>query len=261
MQKRRKEPSTGEEMTRGGETTAAYSHICSHPTRQKALVNITSSMHIIITQPPCRHSDGLVQQQRFADILNLGNRTLQVEGLGQNNLEDLFKVSRVDASSAGYPDLLDIDAVAGAAEYQACFHRLSKPFGLPIVSTLGEGFSVSAYLNGYLLLILAREVNEMVILCSNEERNGRLVESPALAVPFLDRVQSALPGEIKHEQDSNGVVAHQWKHVHELSLTAKVPNREGDLRIADGDGLFHEVDPYIMSTHSPSSERADVPSV
>lgn len=57
-------------------------------------------MHIIITKA-LRRSDGLVQQQRFADVLDLGNRTLQVKGLGQNNLEDLLQVSRADADADG----------------------------------------------------------------------------------------------------------------------------------------------------------------
>jgi hypothetical protein len=66
----------------------------------RSIVNIASSMHIIITKA-FRRSDGLVQQQRFADVLDLGNRTLQVKGLGQNNLEDLLQVSRAEADADG----------------------------------------------------------------------------------------------------------------------------------------------------------------
>lgn len=37
----------------------------------------------------------------------------------------------------GCPDFLHVDTVTRAAEYQAGFHRLRKPLGLPMVSTLG----------------------------------------------------------------------------------------------------------------------------
>lgn len=86
----------------------------------------------------------------------------------------------------------------------------------------------------------------MVVLGANQERNGCLVEPTTLAVPLLDRVQGALPGEIEHEQDSNSVVAHQGKHVYELPLATEVPDREGNFRIADRDGFFHEVDPFKL---------------
>lgn len=33
--------------------------------------------------------NGLVQKQRLADILDFGNGTLEVEGLGQHDLENL----------------------------------------------------------------------------------------------------------------------------------------------------------------------------
>ncbi len=47
----------------------------------------------------------------------------------------------------------------------------------------------------------------MVILCADQERNGRLIETSTLAVPFLDRIECALSGEVKHEEYSNGIVA------------------------------------------------------
>lgn len=103
------------------------------------------------------------------------------------------------------------------------------------------------YLNRNLLLVFAREIDKMVILCANQERDGGLVEPPALAVPFLDRIESALPGEIEHEQNGNSVVTHQRKHVDKLPLATKIPDRKGNFRIADGDCLFHEVDPFGRS--------------
>ena len=47
----------------------------------------------------------------------------------------------------------------------------------------------------------------MVILGANQERNGCLIETSTLAVPFLDRIESALSGQVKHEEYGNGVVA------------------------------------------------------
>lgn len=47
----------------------------------------------------------------------------------------------------------------------------------------------------------------MIILCANQERNGCLVETSPLAVPFFDGIESALSGQVKHEQYGNGVVA------------------------------------------------------
>lgn len=114
-------------------------------------------------------------------------------------------------------DLLHVDAVAGAAEYQTCLHRLGKAFGLE------RDF----------FLVLAREVDEMVVLGTNKERNGCFVETPALAIPFLDGVQSAFAGEIKHKEDRNGVIADEWQHIDELALATKIPDGECDLRVAN----------------------------
>lgn len=38
--------------------------------------------------------DRLVQQQRLADILDLGNRAFEIECLGEDNLEDLWHGQR-----------------------------------------------------------------------------------------------------------------------------------------------------------------------
>lgn len=45
-----------------------------------------------------------------------------------------------------------------------------------------------------------------------------LVETPRLPIPFFDRIQRTLPRQIEHEQDGHSIIAHQWQHVHELSL-------------------------------------------
>ena len=47
----------------------------------------------------------------------------------------------------------------------------------------------------------------MVIFCANQERDGCLVETSTLAVPFLDRIEGALTGQVKHEEYGNGIVA------------------------------------------------------
>ena len=98
------------------------------------------------------------------------------------------------------------------------------------VDTLEEQYS---YLVRDLFLVFSRKIDEMVIFCAHEKGNGRLVEAPSLPVPFFDGVQSAFPSEIEHEEDSYGVVANQGKHVDELSLTTEIPNRKGDLGVAN----------------------------
>lgn len=82
----------------------------------------------------------------------------------------------------------------------------------------------------------------MIVLCAYKDGNGRLVESSPLAVPFLDAVQRALAGQVEHEEDGYSIVAHERQHIDELALTAKIPDAEGNLGVADADGLFHEVD-------------------
>lgn len=59
----------------------------------------------------------------------------------------------------------------------------------------------------------------MVVFRPNEERYGGLVEPTALPIPFFDGVESALPCEIKHEEDGDRVVAHKRKHVDKLPLS------------------------------------------
>lgn len=82
----------------------------------------------------------------------------------------------------------------------------------------------------------------MVILGTDKNGNGRLVEPSALPIPLLDTVECALPREIKHEQDGDSVVAHERQHVDKLSLTTKIPDAEGDFSVAYADSLLHEID-------------------
>jgi hypothetical protein len=62
-----------------------------------------------------------------------------------------------------------------------------------------------------------------------------------LAIPLLNGVKSTLSGEVKHEQDGNGIVTDKWEHVNELPLSSQVPNRKCNLSIANGDSLLHEI--------------------
>ncbi len=73
-------------------------------------------------------------------------------------------------------------------------------------------------------MILSWEIDEMVVLRSNEERNGSLVETSSLPIPLLDRIKGALAGEVEHEENGNSVVTDQWQHVDELPLTAEIPD-------------------------------------
>lgn len=75
-----------------------------------------------------------VEQQRLTDIFNLRNGTLQIKRFAQDDLEDLlcWSVIAQDRRTvwSWICDLLDVDAMAGAAEDQACSHGLREPFGL-----------------------------------------------------------------------------------------------------------------------------------
>jgi len=82
----------------------------------------------------------------------------------------------------------------------------------------------------------------MVVFGANQERDGGFVEAAALAIPFLDAVEGGFAGEIEHEEDGDGVVADEGKHVDEFALAAEIPDGEGDFCIPDADCLFHEVD-------------------
>ena len=124
--------------------------------------------------------------------------------------------------------LLYIDAMACAAENETRPHGLGKP----------------ACLVRDLFLLLAREVDEMVILCSDQKGNGSFVETSALSVPLLDRIECALSCQVEHEENGHGVVAYQGQHIDKFSLATQVPDREGDFCVSYRDSLLHEIDSY-----------------
>ena len=72
----------------------------------------------------------------------------------------------------------------------------------------------------------------MIILCANQEWNSRLIESPALPIPFLDTIECGFPCQVEHEEDSDCVVADEGQHVDEFSLAAQVPDRKGYFGVA-----------------------------
>ena len=47
-----------------------------------------------------------------------------------------------------------------------------------------------------------------------------LVKPPRLAIPLFHRIQGRFSWKIKHEENSNSIIAHERKHIHKLSLTA-----------------------------------------
>lgn len=103
-------------------------------------------------------------------------------------------------------------------------------------------FGRDSYLIRYLLLLLAREVDKVVVLCADQKRDGSLVETASLSVPLLDGIQCAFSRQVEHEEYGNSIVANQRQHVHEFTLTTQIPNGKGDLCVPDRNGLFHEVD-------------------
>ena len=107
--------------------------------------------------------------------------------------------------------------MTSATKNQTRLHRLREPSGL----------------QADLLLLLAREIDEMVVLGADEEGDGGFVEAPALAVPLFDAVEGGLAREVEHEEDGDGVVADEGEHVDEFSLPAQVPDAEGDFGVAD----------------------------
>ena len=64
----------------------------------------------------------------------------------------------------------------------------------------------------------------MIIFCSNQKRNGSLVEASSLPIPFFNGVEGALSCEVEHKQNSDGVIAHQGQHIDELALAAEIPD-------------------------------------
>lgn len=97
--------------------------------------------------------------------------------------------------------------MARTAKDKASSHRLREPSGL-----IAD-----------LLLIFSREVNEVIVFRADQERDGRLVEASSLSIPFFDTVECGFAGQVEHEEDGDGVVADEWKHVDEFALTAEIP--------------------------------------
>ena len=82
----------------------------------------------------------------------------------------------------------------------------------------------------------------MIVFCADQEWNSSLIEATSLSVPFLDAVKRTLACEVEHEKDSNSVIAYEREHVDEFALSAKIPDAERDLSIANRDGFLHEID-------------------
>lgn len=84
-------------------------------------------------------TDRLVQEQRLADVLNLRDGAAQIEGFGEDDFEYLGAGGWLAMPEAcvkevrGGRHLLHVDAVAGAAEDEACLHCFGEASGLSIV--------------------------------------------------------------------------------------------------------------------------------
>jgi hypothetical protein len=142
---------------------------------------------------------------------------------------------------------LNIDAVAGATEDQACSHSFGESTCLSqdqsSISFLHD--MISSHLCANFFLILPWKIDKVVVLGADEEGNGGLVETPALTIPLFDAVESAFPSQVKHEENCHCIITDEWQHVDEFALSTKVPYRKGDLSIPNRDGLLHKVDTCI----------------
>lgn len=76
-----------------------------------------------------------------------------------------------------------------------------------IINTLLGLWGRALYLITDFFLVFSGKVDEVVVLCANQEWNCSLVKATALPVPFLDAVECRLSCKVKHEEDSNCVVA------------------------------------------------------
>lgn len=114
--------------------------------------------------------------------------------------------------------------------------------GVDELPNMGSRVNGTTDLSRNLLLVLGRKVHKVVIFCADQDGDGRFIESTTLPIPFLDTVEGAFPRQIEHEKNCNGIIADKGQHVDELSLAAKIPNREGDLCVPNGNSLLHKVD-------------------
>lgn len=126
-------------------------------------------------------------------------------------------------------NLLHVDGVTRATKDETGLHSLCETFCL----------------HADLLLLFLGEIDKVVVLCTDKERNGGLVETSPLAIPFFDGVESALTGKIEHEENGDCIVADQRQHIDKLALAAEVPDGECYFRISNADCLFHKVDTCV----------------
>ena len=130
--------------------------------------------------------------------------------------------------------LLNVDAVTGTAEDETCSHGFCEASCLDAISSTPQDMlETGPYLIADLLLVFSWEVDKMIVLCANQERDSRLVEASSLSVPFLDTVQGRFAGEVEHEEDSHCIIADEREHIDELSLPTEIPYGECDFSVAD----------------------------
>jgi hypothetical protein len=102
----------------------------------------------------------------------------------------------------------------------------------------------------------------MIVLCANQKRDGGLVEAAPLPVPLLDRIERTLSRQIEHEKYRNSIVANQWQHVDEFTLTTQIPDGECNLGVSDRDGLLHKVDTCAcQKVQAAEKAQCNVPNV
>lgn len=155
-----------------------------------------------------------VNEDRFADVVYLGNYAFQVERLGENDLEDF----------------LDIDGCGGRAEYERGVHCLCKTLGLyrvvrtPALHGVARQSRTCLVISSCSSLENVAKVSNLVPIKNGMAVYGKrmsakkdeiacsalhyLIEATSLPVPFFDRIESGFTGQVEHEQNCDRIIAH-----------------------------------------------------
>lgn len=117
--------------------------------------------------------------------------------------------------------------MARTAKDKTCSHGLCETSCLAdwLVRVGGSGRS-KLYLIADLFLIFSWEIDKLIVLSADQERNGSLVEASTLSVPLFDAIEGRFSSQVEHEEDGDGIIAHEGQHVDKFALTTQIPDGE-----------------------------------